>query len=389
MDERMSGTQISSESSRYVLGAGYNPAFTLAPQDTPIPLHLPDTISYLELGLAELPTWLEHAKTRKTKTQISLHLARTPITEDSETQDCFIDYIVNGLEKTGQNADQIISIGLHLTGPRDQGIGMLGFSSHYTTSVSAQKRAVRFIEQLSQRTRRPVWIENANFYSPDITSVIDSWRSVTSITQQTQAGLIVDLSHVLIDTRNNGVDPRVVIGAIPWGALCEIHLSGIIEAKDGSFHDGHSAPVHEQVWDLLETCLDSVIDPNKPCIITIEHTDPNWRHSPHAFHADFKRLQNLLTKTRTRQSKAEQSAAYARSYLKKLLNQWLPNVKPLCSTHQIDYGELVDAWIDQVTTQQKKRIVLTQAEIPEAEQARVELAARSFLDYAKQRLAQC
>lgn len=377
----------------FILGAGYNPAFTLAGDTRLAPLELPESISYLELGLAELEKWLNHPGVRERHCDLSLHLARTPVSEDAQTQENFIDYIAQGIEKAQQQGAAFVSIGIHLTGPRHEGIGRLGFSSHYYPDETVEARAIAFIEALSQRTHLPVWLENANFYSPGMASVFASWRSVNTIAHNTGAGLIVDLSHMLIDARNNGADPRVIIGLIPWRAVREIHLSGIIEAADGSLHDGHSAPVHEEVWCLLETCLAGVLDAHPlpdaaPRIVTVEHTDPLWIRQPETFHDDFSRLHALLAKERAHPDRAERAGGYAKGYLKKLLNQWLPNVKPLCQAQQLDYNQVVEDWIDQVTRKNRRRIVLTRAEIPDIEYAQVEVAAPSFLDYAKRRLGQ-
>lgn len=151
---------------------------------------------------------------------------------------------------------------------------------------------------------------------------------ITSICKESNAGLIVDLSHLYIDAKNNKFDPLILLGKIPWQYLVEIHLSGIIEAKDGVYHDGHSEPVNKEIWNLLMICLEQLVPCDKNLVLTIEHTVPSWGAKNETYLEDFAYLKTLVENiNHVSHSQSEYAPIYARNYLKKLLYQWLPELE--------------------------------------------------------------
>lgn len=189
-----------------IYGVGYNPAFTNKK------LLIPECAALMELGIAE------YRRTSKKfinkKIDFSLHLARTPITECNKNQDRFIKYL------QGECIDPSLkSIGIHLTGKRHHGIGQFGFSSHFIPSLESKKQAIRFIKDIKTSLNLPVWIENASFYSSSVEEILETWEMITSICNESNAKLIIDLSHLLIDAKNNAIDPLILLGAIPWKFL--------------------------------------------------------------------------------------------------------------------------------------------------------------------------
>ncbi|MCU7926977.1 MAG: DUF692 family protein [Candidatus Thiodiazotropha sp. (ex Dulcina madagascariensis)] len=369
------------------IGAGYNSCYIL--KDSCKKLALPETVTHLELGLPELPRWL--SRSGMTSINLSLHLARTPITESKESQDKFINYLTEKIYDYS-NIDHhrmLVSIGVHLTGRRDEGIGRYGFSSHYNPTLLNERHAERFVKKLQDRVGLPIWIENANFYSHSIESIFHAWKSTERICRETGSYLIIDISHLAIDALNSGIDPLVILGSIPWDLVVEIHISGIIKGPDGAYHDGHSVKVHDIVWKLFGESMRCLNLTGRPTIATIEHTDPNWFKKRQEHDEDFNKLREHIDSSLHTQSKAGYAEVYAKSYLRKLLDQWIPNLSLACEQRQIAYDDLVSEWIDQITDKQNHRIVLTEDEALNHERSLVHLAAPSFLEFAKKRIKSC
>lgn len=201
--------------------------------------------------------------------------------------------------------------------------------------------------------------------------------------------MIVDLSHLLIDATNNGLNPSILLGAVPWELVVELHLSGIIEGPDGAFHDGHSVHVHEKVWDLLHECRNGLLDAFNMPIVTIEHSDPCWVEKAATHDADFDRLSEELNSIIVPRARADQANQYAKTYLKKLLRQWIPKLVPACKQRQLSFDDLVEQWVSKVVIDEQRRIALTNDEVPEGEREAIPIAATSFVEYARERLKIC
>ena len=287
------------------LGAGYNPALCAGS------LELPNNVELIEFGLAE---YSYVASTFEKKTNLSLHIARSPITEDKKTQ---VKYLEKLNEKINNN--RLHSIGFHLSGERNSGIGRYGFTSHYTDSSTKRENAIRFIKSSQDLFQIPIWIENANFYSGSFNEVLKNFDAITDIVYKTDAKLIIDLTHLYIDVRNASGNIFEIINVIPWSNVAEIHLSGMIVGKDGVFHDGHNKPISEQIFALFSVISENYLD-SCNLFVTVEHTDKDWiNHKEEYFH-DFHKITGILnTKRDEIKSKINTTAdQYARKYLYKI-----------------------------------------------------------------------
>jgi len=375
---------------KWIIGAGYNPGF-IAPKNNNLGierLSIPSEVSYIELGFDELDRVLASG-VGFNGIDISIHVSRTPITEPKQVQDKYIAFMVDKMLVCVSKGVRIVSVGVHLTGKRSDGIGALGFSSHYYPSPESEQRAVYFLRTLSEKLALPILVENANFYSPTIRHVVDSWRSVRDICKLAQATMIFDVSHAIIDVANNNQSPKTILGLVPWEYVSEIHLSGIITARDGSKHDGHSERISAEVWEIFDACLDVYLDDMKPSVIvTVEHSDICWTQKQDQYVDDFSKLLEKVGSERSNFSRSEDSYKYASSYLSKLLSRWFPIVADQCDKKGFIYRELVSEWVDKVVNQDGKRISLTRSEVPEFEKEDVEVAQTGFIKFVKERIGE-
>ena len=328
------------------IGAGHNPVY-VRDRST-----LPPAVDLIEGGIEELKFWQDG----NAPPRLSLHLARTPITEDLPAQSAFtkkLQLAISGL--------QFCSIGLHVTGPRTSGIGRYGFSSHFITSKQAEQAAIDFLRSVQDAFGCSTWIENANFYSGSAYEVLRTTHSINRIASSSGSNLIVDLTHAHIDAANVGLSTDSVLGAVEWPLATEIHLAGLAIGADGTLHDGHSFPIADDIWRSLADCLKTgLIDDEMT--ITIEHTDLAWKHKLPELQGDFHRLTDIIRKTVPAKSREYDLDRIARSYIAKMLDKAVPGLSSSFDDADIDLQKTIQAWLESRFDDDHFLIVLSRAE---------------------------
>ncbi|MFF2192719.1 DUF692 family multinuclear iron-containing protein [Streptomyces sp. NPDC058157] len=344
---------------------------------------------FLEFGFNEWRKW-EALDEVPAVPEFSLHLGRTAICEGPREQARYIDYV---MDQSATRRNKPTSIGVHVTGDRALGGGSFGLHSYFSGTKEEEERAVRFLSDLNRTSGLPVWVENANCYSASARGILDAWQAVTRICEKTGSGLIVDLAHLYIDAVNCGVPVEVLLGAIPWSQVVELHLSGVRTGRDGTLHDGHSEAVHEGVWSLLDTVLDQrLITETEPVTVIVEHADLTWTDRADQYYADFARAESVLEHHRRARTDGapdgephDYGVPYCRAYLRQLCNGWIPGLAQASEQRGLSYTDLFDQWVDDVRAR-GKRIVLNLDEIPPAERPGAVSAPQDLLAYAKEKL---
>jgi uncharacterized protein (UPF0276 family) len=349
----------------FKIGAGFNPGFVNASVGK-YSLNLPSCVSLLEFGPEEVSGFWPVLDTliQERSLLASLHIARSPICEPQNVQELFIDRILNLI------ADKkFISVGFHLTGPRDSNIGKYGFSSYYDPTIKVyEERVVRFIRSAQSVFQKEIWLENTNFYSPKRQNSIEVWKSIDRICKETNAKVIVDLAHLLIDFWNSGLSPELAWSIIPWENVREIHLSGIVKSKDGSFHDGHSQSVHPEQWRILENIIPFLITDLSKVFVTIEHTEFDWVNRQDMYIADFHsaiQMQESITQKTDNHLNLcyEKKECYAEARLKKLLLMQLPKIRSFCLKNNINIDEIFNDWLKSAIIGSDTRLVFSDFEV--------------------------
>ncbi len=322
------------------LACSYNPAFYDG-RLAPVP-----KVELMELGFLAYNKIFKNEKNYPDiykNISLSLHISRSPITENKEYQDIFISEKLTDIKFD----DKVISVGFHLCGNRVKNIGKLGFSSHYQYSELKENNAINFIINVQEHIEKEVWIENANFYSSSPIEVIENWKSFSRIISKTSTKSIIDLSHLIIDCSNNNIEPSMIIGYINWDSVTEVHLSGIIKGRDGTLHDGHGNPVSDEVWDLL-TRLNYCGLLKDNLYYNIEHSDSTWVNNSHIYQNDFNKVESILKSCTEYTNKKENSLSYAKSYIKKILSEEVSNLKEIAIHFNTSQKELLDSWLKDV-----------------------------------------
>ena len=265
------------------IGAGYCPLLTDGH------LSLPDCVDHVEAGWRAMTA--QGNPFGREVTHRSLHLSRAPACESPAIQDAYIDDLVRRLPSHAS------SVGLHLCGPYRSGMGWLGVGPAYLSSDANDDRARRFFAQARERVRRPIFIENANFYDTDLRAIRRTWSLTNELCGSDRIGMVLDLAHLWIHARNADIEIRTMLGLVDLDAVQVVHLSGVKQDSRGVWHDAHSESLAPELLEVLGDVL-RLLD--HPITIVVEHTDPIWGQKPAQYHADFQRVEALAASTKMR-----------------------------------------------------------------------------------------
>jgi len=112
----------------------------------------------------------------------------------------------------------------------------------------------RNVEQVQQRLRRPIVLENLSAYLRWADDAIDEAQFFNELAQRTGCGVLLDLNNLVVNALNDGADPVAYscrfVDAIAARHVAEIHLAGF-NARGPVVIDDHGSRVHAPVWQLL------------------------------------------------------------------------------------------------------------------------------------------
>lgn len=128
----------------------------------------------------------------------------------------------------------------------------------YTEATLA--RVCEHIEQVQERLRRCMLLENPATYVEFAASTMTETEFIAEVVRRTGCGLLLDVNNVHVACINHRRDPCDYIAALPLPAVGQIHLAGfaydVDAAGDPLLIDSHGAPVAQAVWDLYAFALE-------------------------------------------------------------------------------------------------------------------------------------
>lgn len=123
----------------------------------------------------------------------------------------------------------------------------------YTSEALAH--VVSRIEEVQDRLRRRILIENVCAYLEYEVSDYLEWDFLAAVAQKSGCGILLDINNLYVNSVNQGFDPADYIAAIPAKLIEEIHLAGfsVQKVEDREILiDTHNQRVWSPVWELYE-----------------------------------------------------------------------------------------------------------------------------------------
>ncbi len=118
----------------------------------------------------------------------------------------------------------------------------------------AVDHSVRRIKQAAGRIERPFLIENISFYMNMPGSTMSEAAFLSSVLEEADCGLLLDVNNVYVNSINHNYDPYKFIDSIPIERTVQIHIAGHSHT-DEIILDSHGNAVVEPVFELLAYVL--------------------------------------------------------------------------------------------------------------------------------------
>lgn len=140
---------------------------------------------------------------------------------------------------------------------------------------------------------KPLVLENISYLFDIPNAAMTQSEFFHRLVEATGCGLLLDLANVHINAENHGFDPVAFLDSMPLYAIVQIHLAGGFW-DDGVYIDGHSEPVNEPTWQLLDALLERV-----PVRVSIVEQDANFPGELTPLLADVDRARRAISAARS------------------------------------------------------------------------------------------
>ena len=163
-------------------------------------------------------------------------------------------------------------IGEHLSfvrAPGDDGIVLdVGYTVAPPLNASTLERVIAACKRYEVEIAHPIILENPPQYFTTPGSTMDQASFLTALCSESDIHLLLDLSHLLITSRNTGRDVDDLVNRLPLHRVREIHLSGF-SSQHSVCWDDHGVRADDAAFELLST----VIGRTPATVVTLEY---NW-----------------------------------------------------------------------------------------------------------------
>jgi uncharacterized protein (UPF0276 family) len=115
------------------------------------------------------------------------------------------------------------------------------------------------VQQVQERLRRRILLENVSSYLEYAQSSIPEWEFLAEVARRSGCAILLDVNNIFVSAHNHGFDAMQYVHAIPHAAVQELHLAGFtinpVETGADILIDTHSAPVADAVWHIYRAAL--------------------------------------------------------------------------------------------------------------------------------------
>jgi uncharacterized protein (UPF0276 family) len=121
----------------------------------------------------------------------------------------------------------------------------------------------RNVARVAERAKRlqdvlgvPFALENITYYMHPGRAELSELDFLSAVLSESDAGLLLDVNNVYVNSLNHGFDPRAFISSLPLARVVELHVAGHTRQPSGLVLDTHGAPVADPVLELLAFTLE-------------------------------------------------------------------------------------------------------------------------------------
>jgi uncharacterized protein len=101
---------------------------------------------------------------------------------------------------------------------------------------------------------RQILVENVSSYVAFSDSSMTEWEFLSTLAQQADCGLLLDINNIYVSSQNHGFDPYAFVNGITQERVGQFHLAGH-SIKETHLLDTHDHPVCDAVWKLYQAAV--------------------------------------------------------------------------------------------------------------------------------------
>lgn len=164
----------------------------------------------------------------------------------------------------------------------------IGYTVSPVMDAEAVDRIVSRLDYYQTSLRIPILVENTPLYFVPPGSTMDYAEFVHDICERTNVGLLLDLSHFLINCNMAKREPLQALRDLPLDRVIEVHISGA-SVDGGTLWDDHTVVAEDIIFDMCALVMKSA----PVQAVTLEY---NWSiNFPFdTLYAELKRTRNVV-----------------------------------------------------------------------------------------------
>jgi uncharacterized protein len=113
---------------------------------------------------------------------------------------------------------------------------------------------VKNISDVRKRIDTPLILENITYMVRFPSSEMSEAEFITKVLEETDCGLLLDVTNLYINSRNFGFDWKKFLDEIPLERVVQMHFVGSHRHGD-KFIDGHAHKTESEIWEIFrEVC---------------------------------------------------------------------------------------------------------------------------------------
>lgn len=136
-----------------------------------------------------------------------------------------------------------------------------GYQTHQLMPIQFSKSSadgiIEKIDIICSRINKPFLLENITYYYKWPGSNMHEVDFYNYVFEKSNAGMLLDLNNLYINSRNHDYDPYKFIDELDSSKVVEIHLAGGV-LDSGYLIDTHAHSIGDDVWKMLEYTLDKM-----------------------------------------------------------------------------------------------------------------------------------
>lgn len=109
---------------------------------------------------------------------------------------------------------------------------------------------IKNISKVKKRISTPFIVENITYLMEFPSSKMSETQFITKVVNETDCGLLLDITNLYINSRNFGFDWRKFLDEIPIERVVQLHFVGIHKHKN-VFIDAHAHKTQSEIWQVF------------------------------------------------------------------------------------------------------------------------------------------